>query len=132
MARVAAMVALVVVGLASCGESSPDIAVSIVSPKDGAEVSAGEAVKLDVQLQGAEIAGEGHGEGEEHTDGEQGEGNVGHLHVFVDGQLESMPETLTPEIELEPGTHTVMVEFVDVEHRQLEPRITDEIELTAA
>ena len=126
---------LLIFGGAACGDDEPEVAVSIVTPEDGAQVSAGEPVQLEVDLQGGELVG-GHEEGHtEEAEGAGGEGqgeNVGHLHVFVDGKLQSMPESLTPEVEFTPGAHTVMVEFVDEQHRQLSPRITDEIQVEAA
>ena len=134
IALVFAAVALMLGG-AACGGDEPEVAVSIVTPEDGAQVSAGEPVQLEVDLQGGELVGghdeEGHTE-EEGAAAEAEAENVGHLHVFVDGKLQSMPESLTPQLELTPGAHTVMVEFVDEQHRQLSPRITDEIQLEAA
>jgi hypothetical protein len=85
--------------------------VTIVDPKPGDEVEAGEPVELEIAVTG------------------QPEGS--HVHVFVDGELEQMPSGLTAAIILERGRHEVSVELTDVDHGSFEPRITDTIELVA-
>jgi hypothetical protein len=87
--------------------------VTIVAPEDGATVPAG--------AEGVELS----------SDFEAEDAGVGHLHVFVDGELVSMPATATPQIELEPGEHRVMVELTQANHASFEPKVTDEITVTA-
>ncbi|MDQ3953261.1 MAG: hypothetical protein M3279_09930 [Actinomycetota bacterium] len=86
-----------------------DVAVSIVSPEDGATVAAGE-VELEVEVTGAE---------------------EGHLHVYVDGEDAGMQPGPGIEIELEEGEHEVEVEHVDVRHRPHDPPATDAVTVTA-
>jgi hypothetical protein len=48
----------------------------------------------------------------------------GHLHVLLDGELISMTEGLTQEIDdLEPGPHRIQVEFVASDHAPFDPRV---------
>jgi hypothetical protein len=102
--------------------AAPDeVGISITSPADGDTVSAGEPVQVSVDLTGAELTSET--ESEDPT--------RGHLHIFVDGQIISMPSSTTNEVELEPGEHTIAVEFTTADHRSFEPRIQDAITVTA-
>ncbi|HVL64897.1 MAG TPA: hypothetical protein VM573_06970 [Actinomycetota bacterium] len=95
--------------------------VTIVAPEDGATVPAGEPFTVEVAAEGVELS----------SDFEAEDAGVGHLHVFVDGELVSMPATATPQIELEPGEHRVMVELTQANHASFEPKVTDEITVTA-
>ena len=97
------------------------VAVSITSPADGDTVPAGETVELTVELTGAELIAET----------ESDDPTQGHLHIFIDGTLTSMPSTTTNEVELEPGDHTIAVEFTTANHRSFDPRIQDAIRVTA-
>jgi hypothetical protein len=102
--------------------SAPDgVAVTISSPAEGDTVPAGEAVPVTVELSGAELTSET--ESEDPTQG--------HLHIFVDDRIVSMPSTTSNEVELEPGEHTIVVEFTTADHRSFEPRIQDAITVTA-
>jgi hypothetical protein len=97
------------------------VVVSITAPADGDTVSAGESVEVTVELTGADL-----------TDATTSEDPTeGHLHIFVDGTIISMPSTTTNEVELEPGDHTIAVEFTTADHRSFDPRIQDEINVTA-
>jgi hypothetical protein len=93
--------------------------VRIVEPNPGDTVAANDRVPLEVVLSGAPLA----------TSASADEG--GHLHVYVDGELVDMPTTLEPEVEMEPGRHTLTVEYVDNEHKRFDPRVTDQIEIRA-
>ena len=70
------------------GESigSSPVTLSVTEPEDGSEVPAGEALQLAVDIQGGELVDESTG-----TDPTKG-----HLHIYVDGQLTSMPSVVTP------------------------------------
>lgn len=102
-------------------EAPSDVAVRIVSPQDGEEVPAGEPVDVSVELDGAELT--------EETSGD--DPRKGHIHIFVDETLASMPTSLNNPVTLEPGEHEVAVEFVGADHSQFEPRIMDSVEVTA-
>ena len=100
--------------------SGEGITVTIERPKDGDVVKAGDAFRLDVALTGASI-----------VTGPSNDPNKGHFHVYVDGELVDMPSTMTPDVNLQKGTHTVTVEFTDANHAPFSPRILDEVELQA-
>lgn len=123
-------VALAVLGLAMGaatfafapgGTDVSNVRMSIVAPDDGANVPAGEPIDVEVTLQGATT---------EPTSA-TGDEVVGHIHVFVDGQLLQMPTETSTELELERGDHTVAVEFVGDDHVSFEPRVIEEVEVTA-
>ena len=130
-AKPAVAVGLVVVGVAmgasafalgggGAGSGSGEgIALEIVSPEDGTTVPANEPLPVDVELDGATLAGG------------SGGGDGGHIHIFVDEEIVDMPSTLTTDVEIEPGTHTIAVEYVDSDHKELSPRVLDEVEVTA-
>jgi hypothetical protein len=93
------------------GPDAGAMRVTIVEPKPGDEVQAGEPVELELSVIG------------------QPEGS--HVHVFVDGALEQMPSGLTAAIILERGRHEVSVELTNADHGSFDPRVTDTIELVA-
>jgi hypothetical protein len=96
------------------------ISVSIASPRDGDTVAAG-AVQLEVEVDGGSLTSETQSE----------DPTMGHLHIYVDNTLISMPSTETTDVELDSGEHTIAVEFTTADHRSFDPRITDEISVTA-
>lgn len=112
-----------VVGAFAFGGSSDagptDITIAIASPPDGTDVPAGESVPVEIELEGGELAAESSDE------------DAGHLHVYVDGQVVSMPSELTAEVELEQGEHELSVEFVDAGHQPYDPPVTDAVTVTA-
>jgi hypothetical protein len=97
------------------------ISIRITAPTDSDTVPAGESVEVTVELTGADL-----------TDATTSEDPTeGHLHIFVDGTVISMPSTTTNEVELDRGDHTITVEFTTADHRSFDPRIQDEINVTA-
>jgi hypothetical protein len=103
--------------------SSP-VKVIIAEPADGATVPADEALTLSVELDGGELVDEQSG-----TDPTKG-----HLHIYVDGQLTSMPSVAQPRITpdwLPAGEHEITVEFTRADHRSFNPRVTAVINVTA-
>lgn len=98
-----------------------DAAITIESPAAGDTVPANDPLQLTVDLQGGRLTAENASD----------DPRDGHLHVYVDGELISMPTTATPEVELEPGLHEITVEFTQADHRSFEPRILDTVEVTA-
>ena len=98
------------------GGTAPEGAtVTILSPADGASVPANEPVEITYEIDPGGLP----------TD------QLGDVHVYVDGVLLSMQTTDVFEIELEPGTSTVGVEAAQPDHTSFDPRVLDEIELTA-
>lgn len=95
--------------------------ISIVDPVEGATVPANEPVPVEIDLQGGTLTAESRSD----------DATEGHLHVYVDGELISMPVSDAPEVELEPGSHEITVEFTQADHRSYEPRILDTVEVTA-
>ena len=93
--------------------------VVITSPKPGDVVAAEEPVPIEVALNGGSLA----------TSASARDG--GHLHVFVDGEVVAMPNSLQPTVELAPGKHRLKVEYVAQDHTRLDPPVEDEIELVA-
>ena len=110
----------------SGGESigpSP-VVVTIAEPKDGATVPAGEELQLQVELDGGELVQESTG-----TDPTKG-----HLHIYVDGALTTMPSVVNPPVSgdlLGEGEHEITVEFTRADHRSFDPRVTTEITVVA-
>lgn len=95
-----------------------DATVGFASPQDGDTVPAGQPIPVEIDLEGGELATSGSDAG-------------GHLHIFVDGSVISMPSTTTAEIDLEPGEHELRVEYVDVQHASYDPPIQETITVTA-
>jgi hypothetical protein len=117
----AAGLVLVVLGavLEPFGSRAPDVTLSIVRPQPGERVPAGTPVEVEVALTGGEIA----------TSPADHEG--GHLHLYVDEQLQQMPYSKVAEVELDSGPHTLRVEYVDHQHGSFDPEIDATIEVTA-
>jgi hypothetical protein len=54
--------------------------------------------------------------------------NEGHIHLYLDGRLVSMTGTETA-IQVAPGSHTLVAEFVAVDHGPFHPRVTTSVGL---
>ena len=109
------LIGAVVVGTTSFllgGDASAATAsVSIDSPSSGSTVEAGEPVFLEVTVDGGEVVGQ------------TSSRDAGHVRVLFDGKLSSMPLRAAPEVELEPGRHTLTAEHVDEDHLSFEPKV---------
>ena len=57
--------------------------------------------------------------------------SAGHLHVYVDGKVVSMPISTTSTVVLKPGPQEIEVECVDPNHASLDPPVIDSVEVTA-
>ncbi|MEA2499459.1 MAG: hypothetical protein QOH26_1864 [Actinomycetota bacterium] len=112
--------AFAVGGSPTTAGSGKGITVVIKAPDDGDVVPAGKSFKVEVKLTGASI-----------VTGVTNGPSEGHFHVYVDGDLVAMPATITPDVTLQKGRHTVTVEFTDSNHAPFSPRILDEVELIA-
>jgi hypothetical protein len=87
---------------------------SIASPRNGERVT-GDAVRLEIDLQGAEVVEQ------TSTDLRPDEG---HLHVMLDGTLVSMTSGTSQRLtDLTPGEHLLQVEFVANDHAPFDPRV---------
>jgi hypothetical protein len=53
--------------------------------------------------------------------------NEGHLHVWLDHRLVSMLAGSSTTLAVKPGTHTLDVEFVAVDHGPFSPRVRDSV-----
>ena len=93
-----------------------DVSLAIVSPPSGAELQSG-PVKIDVDLRGATVARSASDTGK------------GHLHVFVDNQLQQMPYSTSTTVRLKPGAHTLTIEYVDPQHVSYSPPIRTSTEV---
>jgi hypothetical protein len=100
--------------------SSP-ATVTILAPKEGAVVS-GAAVVVKTELEGGKVV---------QPSVTKITPTTGHIHLLVDGKVVSMDFGLSHTLhDLEPGTHTLHVEFVAADHLPFDPRVFDEIALT--
>lgn len=102
-------------------QAPSDVAISITNPVDNEVVPANKELAVEVDLDNAELTNETEG-----TDP-----RLGHIHIYVDGSVVSMPTTLDTKIELEPGKHTLMAEFVAADHSRFDPPITHEVDVVA-
>jgi len=97
---------------------SSDARVAITSPEDGASVPAGESIAVEVALENGDLAQSATDDG-------------GHLHVYVDTKLESMPYSDTATVKLKKGSHAIMIEYVNNQHLSFDPRVLDQVEVVA-
>jgi hypothetical protein len=101
------------------GGSAGDVEVRIRAPQDGATVQANERIDVEATVIGGELA--------ESAEGDEG----GHLHIFVDGRLQEMLYADATQVELEPGVHTITVEYTDAQHLSFEPPVETSVQVTA-
>ncbi|MGH2679734.1 MAG: DUF4399 domain-containing protein [Actinomycetota bacterium] len=93
--------------------SSSQARVRIVEPRAGEEVTAQQPVGVSVELEGGQLA-----VSPSDTTG-------GHLHLYVDGMLRQMlPSSTETQVTLDPGRHTLTVEYVDSRHVSFDPEVT--------
>jgi hypothetical protein len=101
------------------GPPRPNVSITIVSPEQGDTVPAGEPLTIDTTVTGAQIASSAK------------DTKSGHLHVYVDGQLQQMPYSTSTQIKLKPGDHAITVEYVDASHVAYQPPIDATVNVTA-
>ena len=123
-APIAAAAGVIVLSLGfivpSVGGGTSDAVVSIVQPSNGARVPGGGPVLVRVAIQNGSIA----------TSATDQSG--GHLHLYVDGQLQQMPYSNQAMVNLQPGPHNLRVEYVDIRHVSFDPPIASTVTVTAA
>ena len=116
-------VALVGVGvvLPQLNDSTPpaDISLAIESPKEGATVPSGKDVTVHVHISGATVATSPTDTGK------------GHLHLYVDDELQDMPYSTEPQVSLPPGEHEIRIEYVDPDHVAYDPPVEAAVTVTA-
>jgi hypothetical protein len=57
--------------------------------------------------------------------------NVGHIHVYLDGNLLSMSTSLRDQLEVRPGHHVLDVEFVAGDHGPFNPPVSAKVAFAA-
>jgi hypothetical protein len=87
--------------------------ISITSPVDGSTVS-GTMIHVVVALTGAQVV-------------QATSSNIsptqGHVHLYIDGNLQYMAYTLSQDFPVHPGTYTIKAEFVASDHFPFNPRV---------
>jgi hypothetical protein len=136
-ARMAAVVALLSISCAACGSAStrPPTAgtpsatpppgtpsaprpaspatISITSPADGSIVT-GSTIHVAVDLQGAQVI---------QATSSNIRPDQGHVHLYIDGNLQYMQYTLSQDFPVHPGVYTIRAEFVASDHFPFNPRV---------
>src|SRR4051812_6342727 len=98
---------------------SSDAMISIESPTPGQVVHGDPArVHVEVRLQGGRIVP---------FTSTRLVPNTGHIHVYLDGDLVAMVNTVSRTIDVLPGQHTLTAEFVAVDHVPWNPRIRSSV-----
>jgi hypothetical protein len=87
--------------------------IAITSPADGSSVT-GTTIHVAVDLQGAQVV-------------QATSSNIsptqGHVHLYIDGNLQYMAYTLSQDFPVHPGTYTIKAEFVASDHFPFNPRV---------
>lgn len=93
--------------------------ISIVSPQAGAVLHGRPAaVVVRVSVQGAKIVP---------LTSTHLVPNEGHVHLYLDGALVSMVAGTSTTIRAPPGEHTLLAEFVAVDHGPFDPRVKSSV-----
>jgi hypothetical protein len=87
--------------------------ISIVSPTDGSTVT-GTMVHVVVDLTGAKVV---------QATSSNLSPTEGHVHLYIDGNLQYMAYTLSQDFPVHPGTYTIKAEFVASDHFPFNPRV---------
>jgi hypothetical protein len=97
------------------GASPRGATVEITSPSEGDMVPANEEIEIEYRVDPGELPPE----------------ELGDMHVYIDGELDSMQVKDVLTVEVPGGTHTLAVEAAQPNHSSFNPPIIDEIEVTA-
>lgn len=106
-------------GLPELGGAEGDAHVRFLEPADGERVAAREPFTVTIAVDGGRVA-----TSEADTEG-------GHLHLYVDGNLEQQPSSTQFDVRLAPGSHELRIEYVDHQHVSFDPPVEATITLTA-
>jgi hypothetical protein len=140
-ARIAALLAVLIAVLAACGSSASTstqtpapsatssatvppgtpppnrpaspATLSITSPADGSSVT-GTTIHVVVDLQGAQVV---------QATSSNVSPTLGHVHLYIDGNLQYMAYTLSQDFPVHTGTYTIKAEFVASDHFPFNPRV---------
>jgi hypothetical protein len=136
-ARVAAVLAVLGTACAACGSDSgvstpgptraatlpagtpagarpaSPATLSITSPADGSIVS-GSTIHVTVDLQGAQVV---------QATSSNIRPDQGHVHLYIDGNLQYMQYTLSQDFPVHAGVYTIKAEFVASDHFPFNPRV---------
>jgi hypothetical protein len=99
--------------------TSSQARVKIVQPLSGDEVAARQPIDVSVELENGRLALS------------PSDAIGGHLHLYVDGLLQQMPYSMDAQVTLDPGRHTLTVEYVDFRHVSFDPEVASTIEIRA-
>ncbi|MDQ4058055.1 MAG: hypothetical protein M3124_02915 [Actinomycetota bacterium] len=97
------------------GVSPGGASVEITSPSEGDVVPANQEIEIEYRVDPGDLPPE----------------ELGDMHVYIDGQLDSMQVEEVLTVEVPDGTHTLAVEAAQPNHASYDPPIIDEIEVTA-
>jgi hypothetical protein len=86
---------------------------SITSPADGSSVT-GTTIHVVVDLQGAQVV---------QATSSNVSPTLGHVHLYIDGNLQYMAYTLSQDFPVHTGTYTIKAEFVASDHFPFNPRV---------
>jgi len=96
---------------------------ALIAPKDGEVFKAG-TIPVKVSLQDAKITP---------VVTTNLKPNLGHLHLYLDGQIVSMNYQLTDTLhDVKPGLHVLRVEFVAQDHAPFDPRVVVTVSFTVS
>jgi hypothetical protein len=86
---------------------------SISNPVDGSTVT-GSTIHVVVAVTGAQIV---------QATSSDISPDKGHVHLYIDGNLQYMAYTLSQDFPVHPGTYTIKAEFVASDHFPFNPRV---------
>jgi hypothetical protein len=87
--------------------------ISITSPADGSTVT-GTMIHVVVDLTGAQVV---------QATSSNISPTMGHVHLYIDGNLQYMAYTLSQDFPVHAGTYTIKAEFVASDHFPFNPRV---------
>jgi hypothetical protein len=99
----------------SCGRPATQARITILSPTQG-QVIAGRQVNVQVRLTGGKFAP---------VASIKNRPGEGHLHLYIDGSLESMTGQSSQGLNLPPGRHEMKAEYVANDHGPFCRQVSD-------
>ena len=100
-------------GTPSAPRPSSPAQISITAPADGSTVT-GTMIHVVVDLTGAQVV---------QATSSNISPTMGHVHLYIDGNLQYMAYTLSQDFPVHPGTYTIKAEFVASDHFPFSPRV---------